>query len=396
MKRSVISLMLLLLCAGYALAGSLNPPGSPAPTGKILPEVEPRIAINANNTPGDATSVYRITHPGSYYLTANIVGPIGKNGITIASNDVVIDLNGFNMLGMAGSLTGIAVSGSTNSIIIRNGTVNGWGGDGINLCDTVGYNNRDHVVEGVIVHDNGGSGIRILMEGLITNCVAAHNGENGIQTDRACVIQSCSVRYNLKFGIQTSTGCVITDVSCRDNNLVGIWAGTFNHVERCVVFGGTGSGITIDSGMVVGCTVQQCGQTGIRSIYSSTITNNVLAYNAGDGILVASACIVTRNNCRSSGHETSELASGIRTTGGDNRIEYNNCILNDYGIRVEGTGSIILGNTCSGNSTLNYSIVAGNRYGPIINLTAGGTAAASGNSATSTLASTDPWANFAY
>src|SRR5262245_46218450 len=44
--------------------GALTPPGAPAPTMKTLDQLEPRIPINATNTPGDATSVYKITVPG--------------------------------------------------------------------------------------------------------------------------------------------------------------------------------------------------------------------------------------------------------------------------------------------------------------------------------------------
>jgi hypothetical protein len=47
--------------AGKANAGPLSPPAGPiAPT----PGPEPRIAINAVNTPGDANSLYKITQPG--------------------------------------------------------------------------------------------------------------------------------------------------------------------------------------------------------------------------------------------------------------------------------------------------------------------------------------------
>ena len=37
-----------------------------------------------------------------------------------------------------------------------------------------------------------------------------------------------------------------------------------------------------------------------------------------------------------------------------------------------------------------------NRYGPVVNITAVGAVASSGNTASSTVSSTDPWANFAY
>ena len=53
------------------------------------------------------------------------------------------------------------------------------------------------------------------------------------------------------------------------------------------------------------------------------------------------------------------------------------------------------GESASVNTT-NYDIVANNRYGPIIDITAGGQPAVSGDSAASTVATTDPWANFSY
>jgi parallel beta-helix repeat protein len=99
------------------------------------------------------------------------------------------------------------------------------------------------------------------------------------------------------------------------------------------------------------------------------------------------------NICSSNGNFGD--GAGIHATGSDNRIEGNKCTRADRGIDVDGTGSIIIKNTCSGNTT-NYSIVANNRYGPIINITAGGTAAVSGNSAADTSGTTHPWANFAY
>src|SRR5262245_49761975 len=84
---------LILALADLGLAGDLiPPPGAVSPTMKTLTEVEPRIPINATNTPGDANSLYRITQPGSYHLTGNITGAVGKHGIEIASGGVTIDL----------------------------------------------------------------------------------------------------------------------------------------------------------------------------------------------------------------------------------------------------------------------------------------------------------------
>ena len=88
---------------GLALAGDLDPPAGPiTPTMKPLVEIEPRTAINATNTPGDADSIFKITQPGSYYLTGNITGVAAKNGIEIAADAVVLDLMGFQLNGWRG------------------------------------------------------------------------------------------------------------------------------------------------------------------------------------------------------------------------------------------------------------------------------------------------------
>ena len=63
---------------------SLTPPGAPAnKVFKTLDQIEPRIPINNDTTPGDSDSLFRIVNPGSYYLTANLQGVASKNGIEI-------------------------------------------------------------------------------------------------------------------------------------------------------------------------------------------------------------------------------------------------------------------------------------------------------------------------
>src|SRR5437868_7397499 len=98
MKKQVFIAAFGIIAAGTALAGPLNPPAGPVTSSyKTLTEVEPRTAINAANTPGDSFSVFKITQPGSYYLTSGFAGVTGKTGILIASGGVTLDLNGFTI-----------------------------------------------------------------------------------------------------------------------------------------------------------------------------------------------------------------------------------------------------------------------------------------------------------
>ena len=66
------------------------------------------------------------------------------------------------------------------------------------------------------------------------------------------------------------------------------------------------------------------------------------------------------------------------------------------GIDVDSTGSLIIKNSASLNTITNYEIAVSNRYGPIVDLTAPGSAAVSGSSAASVLTNTEPNANFSY
>src|SRR5438552_610996 len=69
-KSTALLITTIIATVVWVNAGSLAPPAGPvAPTMKPLDEIEPRIAIDAINTAGDAGSIFKVTQPGSYYLT---------------------------------------------------------------------------------------------------------------------------------------------------------------------------------------------------------------------------------------------------------------------------------------------------------------------------------------
>ncbi len=330
-------------------AGPLDPPVGPvAPTFKTLTEVEPRIAINPTNTPGDndsTASLFKITQPGSYYLTANITGAVGKHGIEITASGVTLDLNGFDLNGVPGSFSGVNVTvDNLVNIAVVNGSVRAWGVGGIDLTS-----GRSCRVEGVLASRNTATGIRAGVGSTITNCSASFNTGGGIGTGDGSTITNCAAYLNGGDGISVGNGSTITNCSASQN---------------------TGSGI--------------------RASSSSTVSNCSASQNARSGIVCASACVIRDNTC--SGNGNGGDGAGIHATSERNRIEGNNCTGADRGIDVDIAGNIIIRNTCA-NNTNNWAVVAGN-FLLVVNAPAA--AAVNGNSGGTSLGSFDPNANFTY
>jgi hypothetical protein len=194
--------------------GPLNPPAGPiTSTHKTLTEVEPRIPISSTTTPGDTTSLYRITQPGSYYLTGNITGEVGKHGISIAAENVTLDLNGFTLLGQNGTLSGIYMSAFRYNVVIRNGHIRGWGGSGIETRIDSGR------IEGIVATGNGGWGINnaasVSLTTYITGCEALSNSVGGIRGANMSLISGCFTRTNDGFGIYVGDASIVTGCTSR-------------------------------------------------------------------------------------------------------------------------------------------------------------------------------------
>jgi len=304
---------LLAACALVALTsvhsafaqGALTPPGAPAPTMKTLAQIEPRTPLSAPFT---------ITQPGSYYLTTNIFVASG-NAITINTNDVTLDLNGFVVTaGTAGQ--GVAVPNAQRNVSVHSGVV------------------RNCPAGGIIAS--------LITGGSFTDLVVSENGVGGIAVGVNCVVQNCTVVTNVA-GISVANGSWVTHCTLY-NNGSGISAGSFCTIAQC---------------LVSSCTTG----TGIATGPQSTVRECMSMSNFGNGIAVTDDCRVTDNECSYNGANGSSYGINVANTW--SRIEGNHMVDNvgSRNLKVASAPNWISRNTVGGGG---FSVAVGNLAGPLL------------------------------
>jgi hypothetical protein len=170
----------------------------------------------ACDTPGFPIT---ICEPGSYILESNLTVPENVDGIDIAVADVSIDLNGFTLKGPVtctgvGAMlscsnserggNGIATVGqfAIGNTTVRNGTVRGFGQQGINLIAP------GNIVDGVNASENRSIGI-FVWYGTVSNSTSSRNGAG-------FVCQAGQLKHNTAYG-NAQTGILLTRCSATDN-----------------------------------------------------------------------------------------------------------------------------------------------------------------------------------
>ena len=402
--RSVVAVSmsasaLLTACAFLAQAGPLNPPAGPvAPTYKTLGQVEPRTVIDAANTPGDADSVFKITQPGTYYLTGDVIGQPSKHGIEIEASHVSIDFRGFQVRGVAGSLSGIDANGtgpgsptSAGYVTLKNGTVMGWSGDGATANNAGAW-----VVEEVKFAGNSGYGITVNSGTVFTRCYFYGNGLDGCGTSNHVEFYYCFASGNgghgfaagsdsqfvhCEAGTNAGSGFVVPlggrAIACTATlNDAGIVLGDGGSADNCHVDMNRNEGIIVGKGGTVSrCAVDGNGTAGaFHGIYArlytaatvttATITDCIVTSNTGYGIRTAGGsvrgCMTEANGgggiylsdrgvvaeCTAKGN------TGVGITGGQSVaiIDCSSGANTTHGIQVF-DDCLVRGNTCDSNGS---------------------------------------------
>jgi hypothetical protein len=263
------------LSTAYA-QGSLTPPGAPAPGMKTLAQIEPRTAITNS---GAVT----LSSPGSYYLTTNITVSSG-DAITIATNGVTLDLNGFTIRSTAASAAGNAIllNSGLRNITIANGFIQG------------GVTNN-----GSGTYSGSGFACGILYSSTApVNVLVSHVSVVGCLNHGIClsatgstVVDSCLVRTMGLYGIYADTIRDSTAVDCGSIAINGKQVS--NCRGEC-----TGSLYGIDAATALNCSGSSSTGTGLRAfsaqncygssisgygIYAGTIENCYGTSTSGTG-----------------------------------------------------------------------------------------------------------------
>jgi Right handed beta helix region len=343
---------------------------------ETLTQIEPRTPISS--------LPYTITNPGSYYVTTNLTSPGSGNGITISSGNVTVDLNGFTLQGVPASLDGIYVYGTITNIVVRNGTVTGWGSHGIDAWSggyprnmvfeklTISANaaNGLYTEAGTIIRDSiaiGNVGIGFYTQGgEIIGCLARENSGAAFNVVNTSLLH-CTAQFNSGYGYYLTSSRAV-DCDCVNNSSAAmICDGIGCEIRRCRIINTGNTAIFCVAGggghVVQDCEIANSAYQGIYiagGVGGNMFVANNLRLNAGGGIILNDSNNYVENN-----HVLS--ANGVEGIGVSSATYTNNVVVRNV---VAGGGS----------ASVNYSFSVIMDAGPI----------GSASSATS------PWANISH
>lgn len=365
-------LYLILMAVGFCICsafpacgqGQLQPPadalsnGVPVAIMKSIDQVEPRKVIDR--------LPFTIVQPGSYYLISNLVGHVNAHGITISCGDVKLDLSGFALNGISGSLNAIFVSstGPIDNISIRNGVIRNWGPGVANSTSgfaVMATNAPDLVLTDLKAFGNSCGGFYAGDNAWIERCAAYGNGfyaksqpnpplDSGMYCGYYGTFKDCKTRSNRGAGIYLSQHAKVSNCTSSENNADGIKGDNF-------------------------CTVRDCQAN----------------MNKSQGITIFNMCKVQENTCAMNGfnmmgQQIDPNGVGIRIAGSNNVVEKNVLVKNAaYGINNLSPGNLVIGNYANGNRSNDFNFAVGGYRGQILTPQTG-----------QDITNSNPWANFIF
>jgi hypothetical protein len=301
MKKTIqlLAIMLPQIIGSWSThaQGSLTPPGAPAPTMKTLQQVEPRTPISS--------VPFAISQPGSYYLTTNLTVSSGS-AITIATNGVTLDLNGYTIRSTANPANGpaIMIGSGLRNLAILNGNIEGGVTYSGGLYSGTGFGN------GIYYSGTPPRAVRVSgvsVSGCLNNGIYVGNGDStvvescavqtvGLYGIVATVVKNCTA---LECGSRAVSGATVSD--CRGESTGsgdGVYATT---AQNC--YGSSGSGYGVYAlRTAIGCYGQS--SSGPAGLYAQN-ANTCVGYRSGGGTAISAT-----------------IANGCYAASGTNNITY--------------------------------------------------------------------------
>ncbi|MCK5529509.1 MAG: right-handed parallel beta-helix repeat-containing protein [Kiritimatiellae bacterium] len=398
MKKSIVSLVVILVAGIVFGQGSLTPSNAPSATMKTLQQVEPRIDL-AMVEPLFGYDHY-IGTSGSYYLSSN-VSVTNTSGILVNAKNITLDLNGFTVSRASGSGgNGIEISSLATGCTVRNGSIKGFASGiygqaenslfkdlSISECLTYGVNGFSYAqVIDCVVFDNSGSGISMREGSVISGCdVNNHQGTYAIFANSRSVITKCIVSDNIcSYGVYVSLHSKITDCNIFRNTGQGIYAKSGSYISDCVVstngnigiYGGDnvtvldctsinnqGTGISLSSGGVIsGCTSSDNQDDGIRTLDGARVSGCIFSGNRGHGMIAGDGANIS--SCASIDNQGYGILGSAGSVISKCNAYTNNGTYGIYGAK----GSLI--SACSANYNNSKRGIYGSYNSQIISCTA--------------------------
>lgn len=327
--------------------GPLTPPGGPAPTMKALDQVEPRTLISS--------VPYTISNSGSYYLAANLTGVLANNnGIAISAGNVVLDLNGFALVGASNNtFSGIYVVGSLTNITIRNGSISGWGASGVDAYSFGPAVNL--LLERLTCSGNSHYGIGAGHSSIVRECLCQNNGWSGIWVDSDSLVSECMANGNSQNGVYSADNFNVKNCTADRNGGWGFYLGSNGEIRECIANANSAGGIVTSNR----CMVREC-------------TAMVNRTGSSPGIFVGGDTVVA--DC----HASANYGAGIETSAAVASVNGMGCRLENnqtrdslyYGVLASPNGlspDVILRNSSGSNSTGDFYPTGGSYFAPVQN-----------------------------
>ena len=335
---TVYSLGLGLSLLGLAAwaQGNLAPAAGPGAMMKSLDQIEPRQPLTAATI---------ITQPGSYYLTGNLTISAG-NAITIAANNVWLDLNGFTISSTATPAAGSGIlfsvpvtniwigNGFIASPVTNNGTT-GYGGSG--FANGIYYAGTAIPVQtrvtGIMVSGCVSNGIYLTSNfgvysgDTVAGCVVNNCGYYGIFAEQ---VTDCLANSGGGTGVGGAAAIYALNASrCRGTCYNGVGVQASRTADAC-----TGISLATYAGLVAGNAVNCYGKA--------------VSYGLNAGI--------SADTCYG---ETSAASAGLNSS-----LSVNNCFGNNTRSGASAAG-IIFGYSAIGSlgiatSPTSYGLLSGN------------------------------------